>query len=1443
MVDNKFAYRELLGQDESEAFGAVTINVASPEVIRSWSHGEIKNPETINYRSFKPEKGGLFCERIFGPTKDWECNCGKYKRVKHKGVVCDRCGVEVTQSRVRRERMGHIDLAVSVTHIWLFKCMPSRIGLMLDLTARALERVVYYEDWVVLDAGDTPLTVGQPLNEIEYMEAIESYGDSFKADMGAPAIKTLLHQTDLKALQEDLEMKMAATKSKAIRKKLAKRTRLVEGFLKSGSQPDWMVLDVLPVIPPDLRPLVPLEGGRFATSDLNDLYRRVINRNNRLKNLLQLRTPDVIIRNEKRMLQEAVDALLDNGRHGRLVTGAGNRALKSLSDMLKGKQGRFRQNLLGKRVDYSGRSVIVVGPELKLDQCGIPKKMALVLFEPFIIRHLKERDYVHTVRSAKKMIEREEPIVWDILEEVIQGHPVLLNRAPTLHRLSIQAFNPVLIEGSAIRIHPLVCTAYNADFDGDQMAVHVPLSSEAQLECKLMMLASNNIFSPANGKPVMAPTQDITLGSYYLTMNPAETDKPRCCKDYFEVLSIMDIGEVKIHDAVKLPNPDMGKDTPWGNKEDKYIITTPGRCIFNEIWDDRLGFYNDVADKKHLETLVSDSYTHVRGEATVKHLDALKELGYKYATVAAFSISITDMVIPESKQTHIDAARKEIETIQVQFDKGILTAGERHNKIIDIWTQTSNKVANDLFKVLDKSRQANINPVYAMLDSGARGSRDQIRQLAGMRGLMAKPSGDIIERPILSNFREGLSVLEYFISSHGARKGLADTALKTADSGYMTRKLVDVAQDLICREEDCGTVKGIWIANIVEGDEEIVTIKERVVGRFSASDIRDPLQDNGDLLVGANEEITKKIADMFLDRGINKVFVRSVLTCDTDHGICVKCYGRNLANDELAEHGDALGIIAAQSIGEPGTQLTMRTFHIGGTASSSYKKPTIQARNAGIITLEDARTVLNEKKEIVVVNKNGSIIVSDKAGTELDKYDLPAGSIITKKDGDKVKLNEKIASWDPYNVPIIAEADGVVGFKDLIEGITLNREKKTGGVVEMTVMEHREDLHPQLVILDKNKEMLAHYSIPASAHLMIEEKAKVKAGMVLARLPRQTAKNKDITGGLPRVAELFEARIPKDSAEIARIDGVIELGKMSRGKRQLIIRDPENDQIEEHLVPANKHLSVSKGDSVKKGQKLTEGSVVPQELLDICGPQVLQEYLVNEVQMVYRAQGVEINDKHIEVIVRQMLQKVRITDAGDTKYLPGEQVDKQGFLQENQKIVEKGGKPAEAEPVLLGITKASLETESFISSASFQDTTRILTDAATLGKVDYLHGFKENVITGHLIPAGTGAEDMQALKVKKLGVEIEPEEPEVTLEDENALTADESANIDAMKDMLDIAIEDEDEEKSEVKEVEKAEEVEEVKEVEKVEEVEEVKEEKEVQEKVEKEVEKEKVKE
>ncbi|MBE6402877.1 MAG: DNA-directed RNA polymerase subunit beta' [Lentisphaerae bacterium] len=1404
MSDKNFANRDVAGKSSTNAFNAVSINVASPDVIRSWSFGEVKNPETINYRTLKPERGGLFCERIFGPTRDWECSCGLHKRVKVKGVVCDHCGVEVTQSSVRRERMGHIELAVPVSHIWFFKCMPSRIGLALDMTAKHLEKVIYYESWVVTDPGDTPFKLGQVLDELQYREAREDYNDAFMADMGAPAIKTLLEKLDMPAKLAELEVELQGTKNKAIRKKLSKRLRLMEGFINSNSRPEWMIMTVLPVIPPDLRPLVPLEGGRFATSDLNDLYRRVINRNNRLKNLLSQRTPEVIIRNEKRMLQEAVDALLDNGRHGRAVTGAGNRALKSLSDMLKGKQGRFRQNLLGKRVDYSGRSVIVVGPELKINQCGLPKKMAMILFEPFIIRHLKNRGYAHTVRGAKKMIERGEPVVWDILEEVTKGHPVMLNRAPTLHRLSIQAFDPVLIEGSALRIHPLVCTAYNADFDGDQMAVHVPLSNEAQMETKLLMLAPNNIFSPANGKPITTPTQDITLGSYYLTCEPRNPDRAKLYKDYFEVLYAMDAGFLSIHDAVRIPNPDFGKDTVYGDKDSKYILTTPGRCIFNEIWDKRLGFYNQLAKKKDLGKLISVSYKICGHDATIKLLDDLKALGYRHATRAGLSISITDLHVPDKKESLIADAREQIAKVVEQYNSGVLTDGERHNKVIDIWTQTSNSVASALFARLeDESRRGDINPVYAMLDSGARGSKDQIRQLAGMRGLMAKPSGDIIERPIISNFREGLSVLEYFISTHGARKGLADTALKTADSGYMTRKLVDVAQDVICREEDCGTVKGIWMSAIVEGDEVILPLRDRIVGRFAAMDLKDPAYSDGRVIVKAGEEITSAIMDMIEKRGIQRVLIRSNLTCETPHGVCVKCYGRNLASDRVAKVGDALGIIAAQSIGEPGTQLTMRTFHIGGTASSAYKEPVIKARNAGTLHLVNVRTVKNQSGETVVVSKNGYVIVYDaevakkaeeearsraKAEAEaigsyynkdydyrsdalreaeLDRYDIEAGAVMSKGEGQTVKAEEQFVHWDPYHVPIIIEEAGRVSLIHLIEGMTLSRQRR-GGTEEFTVMEHRDDLSPQIVVKDDNDEVLASYPLPAGAFVMAREGEHVEPGVTVARVPRQSAKNKDITGGLPRIAELFEARQPREIAEIARIDGFVQINaKNSKGRRQILIENREAKTIEEHgNIPANKHLLVSNGDYVHKGDKLTEGSIVPHALLEICGPHELQRFLVNEIQLVYRAQGVEINDKHIEIIIRQMMQKVRITEPGDTEYLVGEAIDRVSFDAENRKVAERGGRPAEGEPILLGITKASLETDSFISAASFQDTTRILTEAATLGKSDELKGFKENVITGHLIPAGTGTEQLQYLKLKYYGEEIPREQPELTEEEE-----------------------------------------------------------------------------
>ncbi len=1397
MIDNTYAYRELLGQDPATSFGAISINVASPDVIRSWSHGEVKNPETINYRSLKPEVGGLFCERIFGPSRDWECHCGKYKRVKNKGIVCDRCGVEVTLASVRRERMGHIELAVPVSHIWFFKCLPCRIGLMLEMTSKDLEHVLYYEKYVVIDPGDvTELSKGQVLDEIKYSEARQNFGESFIADMGAPAIKALLEDIDLETLKGELEVRLEKTNNKAIRKKLAKRLRLVEGFLESNSRPEYMIMSVLPVIPPDLRPLVPLEGGRFATSDLNDLYRRVINRNNRLKNLLQIRTPDVIIRNEKRMLQEAVDSLLDNGRHGRVVTGAGNRALKSLSDMLKGKQGRFRQNLLGKRVDYSGRSVIVVGPELKIHQCGLPKKMAMILFEPFIIRHLKGRGYAHTVRGAKRMIERGESIVWDILDEVSKGHPVMLNRAPTLHRLSIQAFDPVLIEGSALRLHPLVCTAYNADFDGDQMAVHVPLSNEAQMETKLLMLSPNNIFSPANGKPIVSPTQDITLGSYYLTLEP-QSKSAKLYRDYFEVLFAMQSGFIGIHDAVRIPNPDRGKDTLYGDKESKFILTTPGRCLFNEIWDARLGFYNQVAKKKDLSRLIRDSYQIVGHQATIKLLDDLKDLGYRHSTLAGLSISIADLKVPETKTALIENARAQIGEVMQQYTDGMLTDGERHKKVIDIWTQTSNTVANELFKHLeDASRRGEINPVYAMMDSGARGSKDQIRQLAGMPGLMAKPNGDIIERPIISNFREGLSVLEYFISTHGARKGLADTALKTADSGYMTRRLVDVAQDVICREEDCGTTKGVWTSAITEGDEVMLPLRDRLIGRYSAQDIRDPAYSDKRLIIAAGEEFTPEIAELIEKRGILKVLIRSALTCETHRGLCVKCYGRNLASDREARLGDALGIIAAQSIGEPGTQLTMRTFHIGGTASAAYKQPVIAARHDGKIKLLNVRTVVNQKGQTVVVNKNGCVIVYDPVkaaefeererakrdaeaailgmvqkaydfGTdaiieaELERYDLEPGSMLDKVDGDAVKANEVFVRWEPDHVPIIIEETGVVELTELVDGVTIQKQKRGSGSGDQgTVMEHREDLHPQITVLDENGNLLSSYPLPAGAVLMVKNGAKVVPGMVVARVPRQSAKNKDITGGLPRIAELFEARVPKDVAEIARIDGFVTVDKLARGKRQIEIRDPNSGRVEVYnAIPLYKHLVVSKGDYVHKGQKLTEGSIVPTALLEVCGIHELQRHLVDEIQLVYRAQGVEINDKHIEIIIRQMMQKVRITDPGDTEYLVGEQPDRVEFNRINRETIARGERPAEAEPVLLGITKAALETGSFISAASFQDTTRILTEAAVAGKVDNLVGFKENVITGHLIPAGTGTEKMQSIRLKYLGEEIEPELP------------------------------------------------------------------------------------
>ena len=1372
-MENNVPAKPIFDTESHPGFDYVSITLASPETIRSWSHGEVKNPETINYRTFKPEKGGLFCERIFGPTKDWECSCGKYKRIKHKNIVCDRCGVEVTLARVRRERMGHIELAVPVSHLWFFKCAPSRLATVLDMSAKELERVLYYEDYIVVEPGDTPLQERQLLNEEEYREALDKYGETFTARMGAEGVRDILAKIHLEEELDRLETEMENTRSKQTRKKLTKRTKIIDSFRTSHTRPEWMVLQVLPVIPPDLRPLVPLEGGRFATSDLNDLYRRVINRNNRLKNLLQLKTPDVIVRNEKRMLQEAVDALFDNGRHGRAVTGAGNRPLKSLSDMLKGKQGRFRQNLLGKRVDYSGRSVIVIGPNLRMNQCGLPKKMALVLFEPFIIRRLKAMGVVHTVRSAKKMIEREEDQVWDILDEVTRGHTVMLNRAPTLHRLSIQSFEPVLIEGEAIRIHPLVCTAYNADFDGDQMAVHVPLSIEAQMESKLIMLAPNNIFSPSSGKPITTPTQDIALGCYYLTVDsqqerlrarqpkvPGAIEHLPIFGDALEVHTAFDEGALKVHDRIRFRNPDYQVETKYGVKDQSVIATTVGRVFFNEIWPDAMGFFNAPVPKKKLEELIRHCYQMAGHEETVKTLDRVKDLGFENATLAGISIGIVDMIVPEAKVKTVEAARKSLAEVEAQYRKGIITDGERYNKIIDIWTHATDEIAGQMFRAMEfNESRTDVNPLFMMVDSGARGNRQQIRQLAGMRGLMAKPSGEIIERPILANFREGLSVLEYFISTHGARKGLADTALKTADSGYMTRKLVDVSQDVIVVEEDCGTLNGIEVHAIMQGDEELVPLTQRILGRTAVDDIRDPR--TNEIIVAAGYEIDEKVVEKVRRAELESVKIRSVLTCESKRGICAKCYGRNLANGRQAVLGEATGIIAAQSIGEPGTQLTMRTFHIGGTASSTFKQPEVVVKHDGVMKYEELYAVPGPDGNHIVLNKSGMIVLYDKDGRELERHTMPLGSILAVTDGEAVKKGASVAKWDPYNVPILSEFAGQVDLRDFIMGVTVRKEKdEATGMEDLVILEHREEIHPQLLVRDPAdpKKILGSYTMPAGAHVVVDKGETVYAGAVIAKTPRKQARTKDITGGLPRVAELFEARKPKDAAEIAKIDGLVEMGGNARGRRKLLVRDPITGDAEEHLIPLNKHVVVYAGDRVKKGQPLTEGPVVPQEILEVCGPQELQEYLVNEVQEVYRLQGVEINDKHIEIIVRQMLRKVRISEPGDTGFLWGEQVEKQAFIEVNRRVAEEGRKPAEASPLLLGITKASLETESFISAASFQDTTRVLTDAATLARIDNLHGFKENVIMGHVIPAGTGFSMYRNIQLVPLAEPIAAEE-------------------------------------------------------------------------------------
>ncbi|MBR3696283.1 MAG: DNA-directed RNA polymerase subunit beta' [Akkermansia sp.] len=1380
-----------LNNEKPKNFDQVCITVASPEDILRWSSGEVKNPETINYRTFKPEKGGLFCERIFGPTRDMECSCGRYKRAKNKGMICDRCGVEVTSARVRRERMGHIELAVPVTHIWFYKCMPSRIGLMLDLTARDLERVIYYEDYIVIDPhGVNGIERGMILTEEEYDELVEDYGDDApEAAMGAAAIQRLLATIDLDALIDELRQEMDKTNSKQNKRKIAKRLQLAQGFKTSNTHPEWMVLTILPVIPPDLRPLVPLPGGRFATSDLNDLYRRVINRNNRLKELAALQTPEVIKRNEMRMLQEAVDALFDNGRHGRHVTGAGNRPLKSLSDMLKGKSGRFRQNLLGKRVDYSGRSVIVIGPHLKMNQCGLPKKMALALFEPFIIHRLKELGYVHTVRSAKKMIDRKEAIVWDILEEVTKGHPVFLNRAPTLHRLSIQAFEPVLIEGSAIRLHPLVCTGYNADFDGDQMAVHVPLSVEAQLEARLLMLAPNNIFSPASGKPISTPTQDIILGAYYLTHTRAKTVKENEDNQHllplFESISEVEFAiasrKIGYHDWIRLKNPDYGKtgrafDRLSYNQENvnrKTIVTTAGRVRFNEIWPNDIGYINCNVRKKELGEIIWRCYQTCGQAKTVETLDDLKSLGYKEATRSGCSIGIVDMVEPEHKDKLIAEAYDEVTKVTEQYEEGLITNGERYEKVVNIWSSTTDAIQKELYTKLEyNDGSAVANPLFMMVDSGARGNKAQIKQLSGMRGLMAKPSGEIIERPITSNFREGLSVLEYFISTHGARKGLADTALKTADSGYMTRKLVDVAQDVIVRDEDCGTENGITMTAIYDGDDEIASLSMRIYGRVTCEDIYDP--STRELIVAKNEIITDEAAKRIEHAGIEKVKVRSVLTCDLTKGCCAKCYGLNLATGKSVKVGEAVGIIAAQSIGEPGTQLTMRTFHVGGTASASASRPEYIAKTDGQLIYDEnlrGRCVEDENGNMVVLCKNGSVKVYDEEGKEQESYQLTMGAVLHVKDGDKIAAGSLIAEWDPFAIPVIAEVSGTVEFADMIEGITCRTEAGRGTTA---IIDHRQDLAPRIIVKSGkgDKARATTYPIPTGAYLAVSNKQKISAGTTLAKTPRKVQKTNDITGGLPRVAELFEARRPKDTCTLAEMDGIVAIDDaMIRGKKVVTIyRDAaakeaagksrrrsakleERDENEgaiscKHLVPMDRHIIVHDGDFVRAGEPLSDGTEASDEILRICGKEALQEHLVNKVQQVYRVQGVEINDKHVEIIVSQMLRKVRVKNPGDTGLLWGDEVDRTTLDRINKETVGMNGRPADSEPILLGITKASLKTDSFISAASFQDTTRVLTEAATLGKVDILEGFKENVILGHLIPAGTGFDKYRNIVVE-----------------------------------------------------------------------------------------------
>ena len=1339
----------------TQSFDQIRISIASPERIRSWSYGEIKKPETINYRTFKPERDGLFCARIFGPIKDYECLCGKYKRMKYRGIICEKCGVEVTLSKVRRDRMGHIELASPVAHIWFLKSLPSRIGLLLDMTLKDLERVLYFENYVVIEPGLTPLKQRQLLNEEEYIQAQEDYGeDQFTASIGAEALRTMLSAIDINEEREQLRIDLRETNSEARRKKLVKRLKLIEAFIELKSRPEWMILEVVPVIPPELRPLVPLDGGRFATSDLNDLYRRVINRNNRLKRLIELRAPDIIVRNEKRMLQESVDALFDNGRRGRIITGANKRPLKSLSDMLKGKQGRFRQNLLGKRVDYSGRSVIVVGPELKLQQCGLPKKMALELFKPFIYSKLELYGLASTIKAAKRMVEKERPEVWDILEEVIREHPVLLNRAPTLHRLGIQAFEPVLIEGKAIQLHPLVCTAFNADFDGDQMAVHVPLSLEAQLEARVLMMSTNNILSPANGKPIIVPSQDIVLGLYHITMErPGEKGEGMVFSSIGEIEQALQSKAVSLHARVQARYHTVDADSqPIVQR----VTTTPGRMLLSEILprNPAISFdlINTLLTKKEISNVIDMVYRHAGQKETVIFCDRLMTLGFTQACKAGISFGKDDLIIPDAKRVLVAEAQDQVKQYEQQYQDGLITQGEKYNKVVDVWSRCTDKVAEEMMKMIRSAPPGEpINPVWMMSDSGARGSAAQIKQLAGMRGLMAKPSGEIIETPIISNFKEGLTVLEYFNSTHGARKGLADTALKTANSGYLTRRLVDVAQDAIITEVDCGTTRGLMTRAVVDGGEVISPLADRIIGRTASVDVLDPL--SGEVILPAGELIDEDAVDRIERAGIDAVMIRSVLTCESRVGVCGKCYGRDLARGTVVNIGEAVGVIAAQSIGEPGTQLTMRTFHIGGAAQRGAEQSSIEASSEATVEIKNRNVVMNSSGIPVVMGRNLELVLLDEAGREKARHRLPYGARLLADEGAHVNRGDRLAEWDPYTIPIITEKDGIAHYVDLIEGLSMREvvDEATGisskVVIDWKQQPRGSELRPRITLRDQDGEVLllgngleARYFMSVDAILSVENGAPVKAGDVLARIPRESSKTRDITGGLPRVAELFEARKPKDFAIISESDGRIEFGKDYKTKRRIVVvPTEEGGEPVEYLIPKGKHISVQEGDYVQKGDLLMDGNRVPHDILRILGVEALASYLVNEIQEVYRLQGVRINDKHIEVIVRQMLQKVEIDDPGETTLLAGEQVDRIEYEYENAKVEREGMRPATARPVLQGITKASLQTNSFISAASFQETTRVLTEAAVSGRIDTLTGLKENVIVGRLIPAGTGS--------------------------------------------------------------------------------------------------------